>query len=624
MSFSEMFLREVSLLKEELVEFSRKNPELMPFIGEGSGELVDPFVSQLFEGVAFLSAKINARLDEEFSDFSRQALSHLFPYFQSVTPSIAVFQLHPDFSSPELFRSGVVHSGVAITLDSPDRKKPLTFSIPNEMQLLPMQLGEPRFSFSIPSELRGFGAQKNHRLGYLKIDFSIVGGACVADIFDVKRNSSINVFVAGDDAAAARVFLMVVCKITRMFLINEQGHSFPVDVQRCFPSIRSTVGDFIGGVYGLSSSIMILREYLSCPQKFRSFDLDIALELTQFCRQSTKFSIVLELNVDAADVFSDLLKTAFLLYAVPCINLYEKRLDPLIYGIDNLTQRLVVDKTYPNYFHLWSVNTVDVCMTDGSISRAHSVLDEGENRFEDFSAFKYSLVFNTKDSSYSSRGLINLAPSVIGLCLNFNGHSSVFSKVHHMQIKGLVSDLHWKSSVFNENSSFVYVSGVHKIASVVVTPSSPRSAPGHDLCWAATALMGMNPLSFEKKTPLNEWVDITASVLRLTRLVVESNDDRSRAKFLSLQLVKAKRRYMEVGDWDSKGWIFGTEVEVYTSSKGFSFHDVGLFALILIHALSEYVDMNDGFRASVFVDDDLLCVYSNLVREDGKFAVCAE
>ncbi len=59
-------------------------------------ECADPYVERLLEGFAFLTARVQLKLDAEYPTFTQHLLEMVYPHYLSPTPSMAVVQLHPD------------------------------------------------------------------------------------------------------------------------------------------------------------------------------------------------------------------------------------------------------------------------------------------------------------------------------------------------------------------------------------------------------------------------------------------------------------------------------------------------------------------------------------------------
>ena len=65
-------------------------------------EVADPYVERLLEGVGFLAARVQLKIDAEFPAFTQALLEIVYPHYLAPTPSMLVAQLTPDPNDPNL------------------------------------------------------------------------------------------------------------------------------------------------------------------------------------------------------------------------------------------------------------------------------------------------------------------------------------------------------------------------------------------------------------------------------------------------------------------------------------------------------------------------------------------
>src|ERR1700738_4960703 len=85
--------RELNALRRLADEFATAHPKIagrLRLAAGGGG--ADPHVARLLEGVAFLSARVHHRLDDEFPELTDALLGVLYPHYLAPTPSCAVVQ----------------------------------------------------------------------------------------------------------------------------------------------------------------------------------------------------------------------------------------------------------------------------------------------------------------------------------------------------------------------------------------------------------------------------------------------------------------------------------------------------------------------------------------------------
>src|SRR3954447_25215191 len=91
------YQRELDSLRGLAGEFAEAYPKIAGRLRLGADAVDDPHVGRLLEGVAFLSARVQSRLDDEFPEISDALLGVLYPHYLAPVPSMAIvqFQLDP-------------------------------------------------------------------------------------------------------------------------------------------------------------------------------------------------------------------------------------------------------------------------------------------------------------------------------------------------------------------------------------------------------------------------------------------------------------------------------------------------------------------------------------------------
>src|SRR6187397_477557 len=93
---------ELQHLREMGAEFAEQFPKIAARLGMSGLEVADPYVERLLEGVGFLAARVQLKLDAEFPRFTQSLLEIIYPHYLAPTPSMLVAQLKPDPNDPNL------------------------------------------------------------------------------------------------------------------------------------------------------------------------------------------------------------------------------------------------------------------------------------------------------------------------------------------------------------------------------------------------------------------------------------------------------------------------------------------------------------------------------------------
>src|SRR4051794_39827924 len=88
---------ELGYLREAGTEFAHRYPKVARRLELGLDESPDPHVERLIESFAFLTARIQQTIDNEFPETAAALLGILYPHFLSPVPSLSVagFEVDP-------------------------------------------------------------------------------------------------------------------------------------------------------------------------------------------------------------------------------------------------------------------------------------------------------------------------------------------------------------------------------------------------------------------------------------------------------------------------------------------------------------------------------------------------
>ena len=88
---------ELAHLREMGAEFAQQFPKIAARLGMSGIDVADPYVERLLEGTAFLAARVQLKLEEEFPRFTQRLMQIVLPQAVCPTPSMLIARLvgHP-------------------------------------------------------------------------------------------------------------------------------------------------------------------------------------------------------------------------------------------------------------------------------------------------------------------------------------------------------------------------------------------------------------------------------------------------------------------------------------------------------------------------------------------------
>jgi type VI secretion system protein ImpG len=105
---------ELRFLREMGGEFAAAFPKVAGRLGLDAAEVTDPYVERLLEGCAFLTARVQLKLESQFPAFTQHLLEMVYPHYLAPTPSMAVVQLTPDPEGGRLEKGYAIPAGTSL------------------------------------------------------------------------------------------------------------------------------------------------------------------------------------------------------------------------------------------------------------------------------------------------------------------------------------------------------------------------------------------------------------------------------------------------------------------------------------------------------------------------------
>jgi len=331
--FNRYYQQELSRLKELGAEYSKAHPAIAPML---SGTVADPDVERVLEGVAFLSALLRQKLDDDFPEVVHDLMDLIWPHYLRPVPSTCVVSFSP---KPTLKQPARVPAGVQIA-STPVEGIPCLFRTCYDVEVHPLVLAEASFSrpaghppsVSLVLELRG------RKLP----DW---------------QPGSLRLFLAGEYAQAADLYLLLRRHLTRVLLRSLEGGSvaeLPPDALR--PVGFSAGEALIPYPSHAYPGYRVLQEYFVAPEKFLFLDLsgwDRWLERGS----GSRFEVRFELDNDSFTV-PKVTRESFALFASPCLNLFPCEADPIL--LDHRAPEYQVRPSggNPDHYEIYSVDEV--------------------------------------------------------------------------------------------------------------------------------------------------------------------------------------------------------------------------------------------------------------------------
>ena len=331
--FNRYFQEELDHLKELGVEFSKAHPALAPML---SGPTADPDVERLLEGVAFLTALLGQKLDDEFPELINELMQLIWPHYLRPIPSTAMIAFTP---KPTLKQSQTILSGIHIA-SVPVEGTSCLFKTCYDIEIHPLQLLDASFS------------QPSGRSPVIKLLFEL-NGLKVSDW----KPKTLRFFLGGDYPNAVDLYLLLRRHLKQIVITpQEKGPSLFLSPEFLKPVGFSHQETLIPYPSHSFPGYRILQEYFISPEKFLFLDL-LGWERWHERGDGSRLEISFELD-DLPFPPPRIKRDNFVLFATPAINIFPHEADPIVLD-HKKTQYLVRPSgSNPSHYQVYSVERV--------------------------------------------------------------------------------------------------------------------------------------------------------------------------------------------------------------------------------------------------------------------------
>jgi type VI secretion system protein ImpG len=333
-------------------------------------EVADPYVERLLEGVAFLAARVQLKMEAEFPRFTQALLEIVYPHYLAPTPAMLVAQFRSDPKEPALVAGPTIRRGSPLqSLTLPNEATACEFRTAQDVRLWPVSVTAARY-FAFAPDLP---------LTKLPIAQRIKGGVRIRletpEGLDFARTpiDQLTFFVAGQDEIAGRIHDLCATSALGVLVLPASGatrwHELlpaasvrPVGFQDDEALLPVTPRSFQG--------YRLIQEYFTFPQRFRFFEV---AGLTPAIRRAATGAIemVILFGRDDARLEGVVDATNFALNCTPAINLFAKRADRIQVTDAAYEYHVLADRTRPLDYEVYQVTDV----------LGHGVGAESEQRF---------------------------------------------------------------------------------------------------------------------------------------------------------------------------------------------------------------------------------------------------
>lgn len=370
--------QELTWLRLMGTEFGQRYPRVAGHLGLDSTPVSDPYVERLLEGVAFLTARIQLKMDAEFPDFCQQLLAVLYPHALTALPSMALVELQPDDTKGDISRGYRVPRGSQLE-DMALQKQGVIcrYRTAHEVVLQPLRIQQVQLG-AIPADLPAGDASSQAALSALRISLRSFDSVTLGEM----DCNSIMFYLSGAQSQAQQLLalimehrLAVVCQINsdplqRLWLAPSalRHEGFEPDQALLVQDARHL------------DAHRLAQEYFNIPQRLMFFSINGLGQLISQAGPTRDMEIIILLDDAEPGLERQIGINDLALHCTPVINLFEQTAEAIILDPAQHEYRVVVDNIHPQAYEILAINRLRGYAQQGDWAGHHDFLPLYQSR----------------------------------------------------------------------------------------------------------------------------------------------------------------------------------------------------------------------------------------------------
>ena len=491
--------RELQYIRETGQEFAKEFPKIAGRLGIESLECTDPYVERLLESFAFLTARVQLKIDAEFPRFTQHLLDMVYPHYLAPTPSMMVVQLKPSLSEGALADGFKVSRGAALK-SFPGRGEPTAceYRTAHDVTLWPLEIAHAEYTSFLGD------------LGNLRIP--VKAKAAVRLRLHASAGLTMNqlaldrlpVFLRGSDEIAMRLYELLLGHAVALVVrpAGQAGGELVLD--RMVEDQLGFEDEQAMLPFGPRSfqGYRLLTEYFALPSRFLFADLTGLAPAVRTCT-SSDLEVVIVLDAMDSRLEKAVGPGQFDLFCTPAVNLFPKRTDRIHLTPGEYEYHVVPDRTRPMDFEVYQLTEVIGYGASGDEKQEFFPFYALHDRFSQEAMSSYYTVhreprlLSAKQRSQGARS--SYVGSEVFLALVDGIEAPVRPHLKQLAMNSLCTnrDLTLHIPIGQRGSDFALESGAPIEAVLCVAgPTAPKPSFAHgDPTWRLISHLALNYLS---------------------------------------------------------------------------------------------------------------------------------
>jgi type VI secretion system protein ImpG len=589
---------ELAYLRESAREFGQEHEVVAGYLGLKTPNDPDPYVERLLEGVAFLAARVNLKINDQFPEFTQHLLQAIQPNYLAPTPSICVVQLKPQAEDEGLARGVTVGRDTKLTGAVTGHDTPVTFRTGHPVELLPIRIEEAEY-LPTRAAIAKHAASANLRAeAGLRIKITATAGS----LSNVQADK-LALYLHGPEVIPGELYRQLVADAVAVVAQSDKSSSayisgLPLPVPYGFAEDCALLPQDRRAFQGYR----ILSEYFACPERFLFVELTGLRQLFARCDKSCEIVILFKRNAPA--LFGAVSADNIRPFCTPAINLFEMQLGRT--PVTPYEQELLVvpDRTRPLDFEVFRVLEVTAYGRQMGARPTAPLYAFGALLYDWRDAIFYVTRLKLRRMSTREQRLRRRTDYVgteTYITLSSPGEGERLDDVHELGVRALVTNRELAELLrFSGSDSDFNLEGAPvKAVTVLRAPTRPRPPLGlNDGAWRVISHLTPNYASLITEP------DGSADLLKdHLALYGQADDPIMRRQIDGVLAVQSRPVTRRISGAHRLAFGRGLETRIKLDDASFENGRMILFAAVLDRFLAEFASVN-SFVETVFESQD--------------------
>lgn len=355
---------ELAFIRDMGAEFAASYPKIASRLGMDGVEVLDPYVERLLEGVAFLSARVQLELELQFPAFTNHLLEIVYPHYLAPTPSMMIAAFEPDAANAGL-KDGYVlprHTPLRSLLVEGEQTA-CVFRTANDLTLWPIELSEVEYIDGRGALVAAGVSRETEARAGIRLRLNRVGGEAIAEL----PLDQLTLFLNKQGGNHWQLHELLCTEVTGLVARStDRRDDWTLELPKGAVVARGFEPDeaLLPNPRQSFDGYRLLQEYFAMPERFHFVELQ-GLSAALARTKGGDVDIYILLRDGKTDIAPGVTPEAFMLNAVPAVNLFEKRCDRIHISTKDVEQHVVPDRTAPLDYEIFAIQSVTGISNEG-------------------------------------------------------------------------------------------------------------------------------------------------------------------------------------------------------------------------------------------------------------------